>query len=138
MCRPTARNPLGRALGRLWSWLQALPFIPIIFVLRLAAIAMPQARYIGPYQNWPLIWLYRTADGWYRRSLAAFQQLGEETGAARAELQLAEIERLFGYPGDALAQLDRLRAAPVGAQPVPARLDRLPPRGGAARPGPDR
>ena len=110
-------NPLGRALGRLWSWLQTLPFIPIIFALRLLAIAMPQARYIGPYQNWPLIWLYRTAAGWYRRALAAFQQLGEETGVARAELQLAEIARLFGYPGDALARLDRLRAAPTASSP---------------------
>lgn len=112
-----SQNPLGRALGRLWSWLQALPFIPIVVVLRLAAIALPQARYIGPYQNWPLIWLYRTAAGWYRRSLAAFTQLGEETGAARAELQLAEIARLFGDPGDALARLDRLRAAPTAGSP---------------------
>ncbi|HEX9370403.1 MAG TPA: tetratricopeptide repeat protein, partial [Roseiflexaceae bacterium] len=111
------QNPLGRALGQLWSWFQALPFSPIIFVLRLAAIVMPQARYIGPYQNWPLIWLYRTANGWYRRSLAAFQQLGEEIGAARAELQLAEIERQFGYPGDALARLDRLRSALVARSP---------------------
>jgi hypothetical protein len=110
-------NPLGRALGRLWSWMQTLPFIPIILVLRLAAVAMPQARYIGPYQNWPLIWLYRTAAGWYRRSLAAFEQLGETTGAARAELQLAEIMRLFGYPGDALARLDRLRSAPGAGSP---------------------
>ena len=39
-----SQNPLGRALGRLWSWFQTLPFLPIIFVLRLAAIAMPQAR----------------------------------------------------------------------------------------------
>jgi tetratricopeptide (TPR) repeat protein len=113
----SARNPLGRTLGQLWSWLQMLTFIPILFVLRLAAIAMPRARYVGPYQNWPLIWLYRTAAGWYRRSLAAFQQLGEETGAARAELQLAEIERLFGYPSSALAQLDWLRAAPVARSP---------------------
>lgn len=110
-------NPLGRALGRLWSWLQTLPFIPIIVVLRLAAIPMPQARYIGSYQNWPLIWLYRTAAGWYRRSLAAFEQIGEETGAARAELQLAEITRLFGYPGDALARLDRLRSALADGSP---------------------
>jgi tetratricopeptide (TPR) repeat protein len=120
-----ARNPLGRALGQLWNWFQALPFIPIIFVLRLAAVAMPQARYIGPYQNWPLIWLYRTADGWYRRSLVAFQQLGEATGAARAELQLAEIERLFGFPSDALTRLDRLRAAPLARSPYPcAWIDR--------------
>ncbi|MDQ2996214.1 MAG: tetratricopeptide repeat protein, partial [Chloroflexota bacterium] len=110
-------NPLGRALGRLWSWLQTLPFIPIIGVLRLAAIPMLQARYIGSYQNWPLIWLYRTAAGWYRRSLAAFEQIGEETGATRAELQLAEITRLFGYPGDALARLDRLRSALADGSP---------------------
>ncbi|MEO7911097.1 MAG: tetratricopeptide repeat protein [Roseiflexaceae bacterium] len=112
-----SQNPLGRVLARLWNWLQTLPFIPIIVVLRLATIAMPQARYIGPYQNWPLIWLYRTADGWHRRSLAAFQQLGDEIGAARAELQLAEIERLFGYPAEALARLDRLRAAPAASSP---------------------
>ncbi len=114
-----AHNPLGHALGRLWSWVQALPFIPIIFVLRLAAITMPHARYIGSYQNWPLIWLYRTADGWYQRSLAAFQKLGEASGSARAELQLAEIARLFGYPGDALARLDRLRATPTAAGAYP-------------------
>jgi len=78
---------------------------------------MPQARYVGPYQNWPLIWLYRTAAGWYRRALAAFEQLGEETGAARAELQLAEITRLFGYSGDSLARLDRLRSAPGAGSP---------------------
>lgn len=120
-----SRNPIGRALGQLWSWFQVLPFIPIIFVLRLAAVAMPQARYIGPYQNWPLIWLYRTAAGWYRRSLAVFQQLGEAIGAARAELQLAEIERLFGYSDDALARLDQLRAAPVARSPYPrAWIDR--------------
>src|SRR4029077_18365942 len=96
-----------------------------IFVLRLAAVAMPQARYIGPYQNWPLIWLYRTAAGWYRGSWAAFQQRGEAIGAARAELQLAEIERLFGYPGNALARLDQLRAAPVARSPYPrAWIDR--------------
>jgi hypothetical protein len=113
------QNPLGRALGRLWSWFQRLPLIPIIFVLRLAAITMPRARYIGSYQNWPLIWLYRTANSWYRRSLAAFQQLGEEIGAARAELQLAEIERLFGYPARALARLDRLRAVLVARSSYP-------------------
>jgi hypothetical protein len=112
-----SRNPLGHALGLLWSWFQALVFAPIIFVLRLAAVAMPRARYIGPYQNWPLIWLYRTANGWYRRSLAAFRQLGETSGAARAELQLAEIERLFGYPDRALARLDQLRAAPIAISP---------------------
>ena len=113
------QNPLGRALGRLWSWFQTLPFSLIMVVLRLAAIAMPQARYMGSYQNWPLIWLYRTADGWYRRSLAAFRQLGEEIGAARAELQLAEIDRLFGYPGDALARLDRLQSTLVARSPYP-------------------
>jgi tetratricopeptide (TPR) repeat protein len=119
------QNPVGRALEQLWSWLQTLPFIPIIFVLRLAAIAMPQARYIGPYQNWPLIWLYRTANGWYRRSLAAFTQLGEQDGAARAELQLAEIARLFGYPADALLRLDRLRSMQaVGSPYRRARIDR--------------
>jgi len=107
------RNRLGRALGRIWSWLQSLPFGLIVVVLRAAGVAMPQARYLGPYQNWPLIWLYRTADDWYRRARAAFEQLGEETGAARAELRQAEIQRLFGYPDDALMRLDRLRATPV-------------------------
>jgi tetratricopeptide (TPR) repeat protein len=113
----TPLNPLGRALAQLWSWFQTLPFIPIIFVLRLAGIAMPQPRHIGPYQNWPLIWLYRTADGWYRRSLAIFQQIGEQAGAAGAELQLAEIERLFGYPGNTLARLDRLQTAQAAFSP---------------------
>ncbi|HEU5101633.1 MAG TPA: tetratricopeptide repeat protein [Roseiflexaceae bacterium] len=112
-----ARNPLGHLLGRVWSWLQSLPFVLMVIVLRMAGIAIPQARYLGPYQNWPLIWLYRTADGWYRRAQAAFEQLGEENGAARAELRRAEIERLFGYSADALARLDRLRAMPAANTP---------------------
>lgn len=112
-----SRNPIGHALGQIWSWLQSLPLALIVVVLRMAGSATPRARYLGPYQNWPLIWLYRTADGWYRRARAAFEQLGEATGAARAELRQAEIQRLFGYPTDALVQLDRLRATPAASSP---------------------
>jgi tetratricopeptide (TPR) repeat protein len=112
-----SRSPLGHALGQIWSWLQSLPFALVVIVLRMSGNPTPRARYLGPYQNWPLIWLYRTADGWYRRAQAAFEQLGEATGAARAELRQAEIQRLFGYPTEALAQLDRLRATPAASSP---------------------
>jgi hypothetical protein len=112
-----SRNPLGQALGRLWSWLQSVPFVLLIAVLRQAGSEIPKARYLGPYQNWPLIWLYRTADGWYRRARVAFERLGAETGSARAELRQAEIQRLFGYPTDALIRLDRLRATPAAGSP---------------------
>jgi tetratricopeptide (TPR) repeat protein len=106
-----------RALGQLWSWLQSLPFGLLVFVLRLAGVPIPQAKYLGPYQNWPLIWLYRTAQHWYRRALIGSQALGDEAGVLRAEQQLAEIERLFGYPADALARLDQLRARPAAQSP---------------------
>jgi tetratricopeptide (TPR) repeat protein len=111
------RHPLGRAIGQIWSWLQSLPFFVFVFLLRMAGVATPRARYMGPYQNWPLIWLYRTAHAWYRRARAAFQQLNDDDGAARAEQQLAEIQRLFGYPGDALERLERLRSAMAARDP---------------------
>jgi tetratricopeptide (TPR) repeat protein len=113
------QNPLGRMLGRIWSWLRSVPFLLIVAMLRMVAVAIPQARYLGPYQNWPLTWLYRTADGWYRRALAAFEQLGDDAGMARAELRLAEIQRLFGYPGEALARLHKLRAGRAAGSPYP-------------------
>ena len=133
-----SRNPLGRALGQLWSWFQALPFIPIIFVLRLAAVAMPQARYIGPYQNWPLIWLYRTA-AWLVSPFAGGLPAAGRRNRRSARRATAGRDRApVRLPRRCAGAARPAASCAGGAQPVPARLDRPPPRGGAARPGPDR
>src|SRR6185503_345011 len=102
-------SPFWRALGQLWSWLRSLPFGLVVFALGLVSVSMPQARYLGFYQNWPLIWMYPIAQSWYRRAGTAFIELGDDVGALRAEQQLAEIQRLFGYPSQAQAQLEQLR-----------------------------
>jgi hypothetical protein len=104
---------LGRALGQAWYWLLALPFHLVAAVLGRAAQALPRPRYLAAYQNWLLVRLYRTAQGWYGAARAAFVALGDESGMLRAERQQAEITLLFGYAEDALRRLDALRARPA-------------------------
>jgi len=105
-----AQNARLRALGQAWYWLLGLPFIVVAAFLRRTPWALPLPQYVAPYQNWLLIRLYRTAQGWYERARTAFSELGDHLGTLRTDQQQAEILLLFGYADQALAWLDQLRA----------------------------
>lgn len=104
------QNQRLRALGQAWYALLGLPFVVVAAFLRRTPWTLPIPQYVAPYQNWLLIRLYRTAQGWYERALAGFSALGERAGALRAEQRQIEILLLFGYADEALARLDELRA----------------------------
>jgi tetratricopeptide (TPR) repeat protein len=105
-----AQNASLRALGQAWYWLLGLPFLVVTRFLRRTPWTLPLPRYVASYQNWLLIRLYRTAQGWYDRARTAFAALGDQLGTLRAEQRQAEILLLFGYADQALAWLDQLRA----------------------------
>jgi tetratricopeptide (TPR) repeat protein len=101
-----------RTLGQAWNWSLALPFRLVAAFLRRTPWTLPRSQHLASYQNWLLVRLYRTAQGWYERAGEAFRRLGDDAGMLRAEQHLAEILLIFGYEEDALAQLDGLRDRP--------------------------
>jgi len=104
---------LGHALGQAWYWLLSLSFYLVAAFLRRTPWTLPRPRYVAAYENWLLIRIYRTAQDWYGRALAAFAALADDDGRLRVEQQRAQILLLFDYTDDALAQLDALRARPA-------------------------
>jgi tetratricopeptide (TPR) repeat protein len=111
------RNTFWRLLGQAWQWLLSLPFLLVAFFLRRTPWTLPRPEHLASYQNWLLVRLYRTAQGWYERAREAFADLGDDAGSLRAEQHLAEILLLFGYADDALKRLDALRALPAARDP---------------------
>jgi tetratricopeptide (TPR) repeat protein len=110
-------NMFLRTLGQIWQRLLSLPFVLVAFFLRRTPWTLPRSEHLAFYQNWLLVRLYRTAQDWYERARDAFQDLGDDAGVLRAEQYLAEILLIFGYPDDALAQLDELRQRPAAQDP---------------------
>jgi tetratricopeptide (TPR) repeat protein len=111
------RSRFWRALGQAWQWLLSLPFVLVAYFLRHTPWALPRSRHLASYQNWLLVRLYRTAQGWYERARDAFEELGDDAGMLRAEQHLAEILLIFGYEEDTLAHLDALRERPAARDP---------------------
>jgi len=104
------QNTRLRALGQAWYWLLGLPFLVVAMFLRRTPWTLPLPQYVASYQNWLLIRLYRTAQGWYELARTAFSALGDQLGTLRAEQRQAEILLLFGYADQAMVWLDQLRA----------------------------
>lgn len=106
-----------RTLGEIWSWLLSLPFYITNLVLRTSGVRLPLPSYLASYRNWTLIWLYRTAAACYEKARAIFNTQGDDLGLLRAERQLADITRLFGYPAAALAQIDQAKTRAAAQDP---------------------
>ncbi|GAB4193854.1 MAG: hypothetical protein OHK0022_09230 [Roseiflexaceae bacterium] len=107
------QNPLWNTLGRLWWWVLALPFALLLRVSSRARAALPLPGILASYQNWLLVWIYRTALNWYAQARAAFEAQGEDAGMLLTEQRSAQIRLIFGYPQESLALLDSLLRRPA-------------------------
>ncbi len=107
------QNPLWNALGRLWWWVLALPFSLLIRLSPRMRDALPLPGILASYQNWLLVWTYRTALRWYADARAAFEAQGEDGGMLLAEQRTAQIRLIFGYPQQSLELLDTLLRRPA-------------------------
>ncbi|NJN18590.1 MAG: hypothetical protein HC822_21195 [Oscillochloris sp.] len=94
---------------RIWIWLIGLPFQMLILLLG-SKRPLPLASYCARYQNWLLIRLYNTARHWYDEAYQAFKELNDRRGMVRAAQRQADILQIYGYPGEARARLEQLRA----------------------------
>ncbi len=108
---------LLRASVALWSWLLALPFLIASLVLGPGNQLLPVPEHCAHYQNWLRIRLANTARSWFAQARDAFQQLGDATGALRAEQHLADLVLHYGYPNEARATLEELLRQPAARDP---------------------
>ena len=107
------QNRFWRGAGELWTWLLSLPFYLITPLMRSAGSLMPRPHFLASYRNWTLIWLYRTAATCYQRAHTVFERLGDDMGMLRTERQIADITRIFGYPDEALRQVEQMQQRPA-------------------------
>ncbi|HEU4322836.1 MAG TPA: hypothetical protein VFS21_06765 [Roseiflexaceae bacterium] len=107
------QNPVWNTLGRLWWWVLALPFALLLRLSSRMRDALPLPGILASYQNWLLVWTYRTAQRWYADARAAFEAQGEDAGMLLAEQRTAQIRLIFGYPQQSLELLDSLLRRPA-------------------------
>lgn len=105
--------PVLRILVLIWEWLLGLPFQIIGVFLRATPYYLPVPRYCARYQNWLLIRLYNTARTAYIQARDAYEDLHDERGLLRAKQRLADIRLLYGYPREAMDQINALLKEPL-------------------------
>lgn len=110
-------NPFGRLLGQVWYRIISIPFVILVFFLRRTSWSLPQPAYLALYQNWLLVWMYRSALSWYDRARDMLRRLDDDVGILESEQHIAEILLIFGHTDDAQALLNELSIRPVAADP---------------------